>query len=216
MKPSSALIIVLLPAPFGPSRPTAPAGKLARDVARARSSSRSDGDVVQRHDGSGGRRRSASGRSGRQRIGSRSEQAARSAATLMARLLADTGLRAATVRLRTVRSQRAPQARARRPRSRRNAMTLAMCSSSGRPSSSAPALQVVALHGAGKRLVLHPLHHRRRLEVEHALRRPHQRRGGDEARHLVAGEQRLLEPRLARPRRCSRRARGWRAITHSG
>ena len=36
------------------------------------------------------------------------------------------------------------------------------------------------------------------LEVEDALRRPHQRRGGDEARHLVARVQRVLEPRLAR------------------
>jgi hypothetical protein len=36
MKPSSDLIIVLLPAPFGPSRPTAPIGKTALTSARAR------------------------------------------------------------------------------------------------------------------------------------------------------------------------------------
>ena len=57
-----------------------------------------------------------------------------------------------------------------------------MCSSSGRPSTSAPRAQVVALHRAGERLVLHPLDHRRGLEIEHALRRPHERRRGDEAR----------------------------------
>ena len=37
-----------------------------------------------------------------------------------------------------------------------------------------------------------------RLEIEHALARPDQRRGGDEAGQLVAGEQRLLEQAVAR------------------
>ena len=82
--------------------------------------------------------------------------------------------------------------------SRMNPITLVMCSSSGRPSSSAPRAQVVAGHGAGERLVLHPLDHRRRLEVEHALRRPHERRGGDEAGHLVAGVQRLARAAISR------------------
>src|SRR5688500_9696446 len=36
MKPSSDLIIVLLPAPFGPSRPTAPSGNVALTSASAR------------------------------------------------------------------------------------------------------------------------------------------------------------------------------------
>ena len=58
--------------------------------------------------------------------------------------------------------------------------------------------QVVARHAARERLVLHALDHRRRFEVEHALRRPHQRRGGDEPGHLVAGEERLLERALPR------------------
>ena len=92
-----------------------------------------------------------------------------------------------------------------------NAMTLVTCSSSGRLSSSAPRAQIVARDVARKRLVLHPLDHRRRLEVEHALRRPDQRGGGDEASHLVAGIQRLLERGSRARRPSSRRATGSRA-----
>src|SRR5713101_3334843 len=58
--------------------------------------------------------------------------------------------------------------------------------------------QVLAFHAARERLVLHPLHDGGRLEVEHALARTNERRGGNEAGHLVAGEQRLLERALAR------------------
>ena len=82
--------------------------------------------------------------------------------------------------------------------SRMNPITFVMCSSSGSPSSSAPGDEVLALDAARERLVLHPLHHRTGLEVQHALARTHERRGGDEARHLVAGEQRLLERAVAR------------------
>ena len=53
--------------------------------------------------------------------------------------------------------------------------------------------EILARHGAGERLVLHPLDRPTSLEIEHALRRPHERRGGDEAAQLVAGEQRLLQ-----------------------
>src|SRR5256885_12164530 len=53
---------------------------------------------------------------------------------------------------------------------------------------------VLALHAARERLVLHPLLHRAGLEIEHALARPHVGGGRDEARELVAGEERLLEP----------------------
>ncbi len=49
-KPSSALIIVLLPAPLGPSRPTAPARERRRDIAQRRASSVGDGDALQRDD----------------------------------------------------------------------------------------------------------------------------------------------------------------------
>src|SRR5688572_11515423 len=56
--------------------------------------------------------------------------------------------------------------------------------------------QIVPADGARKRLVLHSLHDRRRLEIEHALGRTHERRGGDESRHLVTRKQRVLEPRL--------------------
>src|SRR5215203_2188532 len=61
----------------------------------------------------------------------------------------------------------------------------------------APA-QVIAVHGAREGLVLHSLDHRGRLEVHHAPARTHERRGRNEARHLVAGEQGVLKPRLAR------------------
>ena len=50
MKPSSDLIIVLLPAPFGPSRPTAPAANDRRDVAQRDALAVRDGDVVERDD----------------------------------------------------------------------------------------------------------------------------------------------------------------------
>src|SRR5690606_12661439 len=56
--------------------------------------------------------------------------------------------------------------------------------------------QVVAAHGAGEGLVLHPLHDRRSFEVQDALRRTHERGRGDEPGHLVAGEERMLEARL--------------------
>ena len=95
--------------------------------------------------------------------------------------------------------------------SRMKAITLVMCSIERQAELLGAAPQIVAAHRARERLVLHPLHHRRGLEVEDALRRPHERGGGDEARHLVAGVERVLEPRLARARRNSRRATGSRA-----
>src|SRR5581483_8190051 len=58
--------------------------------------------------------------------------------------------------------------------------------------------EVLALDAARERLVLHPLLHRARLEIEHALARPHERRRGDEAGELVAREQRLLQQAVAR------------------
>ena len=79
-----------------------------------------------------------------------------------------------------------------------------------------PALQVLALTARANALSFIRFITERRLEIEHALRRPHQRRRGDEARQLVAREQRLLEPRLARPRRCSRACERMARITHSG
>src|SRR5262249_48793575 len=54
-----------------------------------------------------------------------------------------------------------------------------------------------ALDGPGERLVLYAFDDRGRLEVEHALAWPDQRRRGDEAGELVAGEQRFLERRRA-------------------
>src|SRR5262249_42025088 len=53
--------------------------------------------------------------------------------------------------------------------------------------------EVLALHAARERLVLHPLLHGARLEIEHAPARPDQRGRGDEPGELVAREQRLLE-----------------------
>ena len=58
--------------------------------------------------------------------------------------------------------------------------------------------QVLALHARANALSFIRLITDAGLEVEHALARPDERRGGDEARHLVAGKQRLLERRLAR------------------
>src|SRR5262245_20071827 len=58
--------------------------------------------------------------------------------------------------------------------------------------------QILALDAARERLVLHPLLHRARFEIEDALARPYQRRGGDETAQFVTGEQRLLETAVAR------------------
>src|SRR5579864_4270791 len=58
--------------------------------------------------------------------------------------------------------------------------------------------QILSRHAPRKRLVLHPLHHGRRFEVEHALRRPDERGRRDEASHLVAREKRLLQASLPR------------------
>ena len=49
-KPSSALIIVLLPAPFGPSRPTAPAGNDGRHVPQRGVLAVDDGHGFERDD----------------------------------------------------------------------------------------------------------------------------------------------------------------------
>ena len=51
--PSSALSIVLLPAPFGPSRPTAPRANRARDVLERAILAVDDGDAVEADDGPG-------------------------------------------------------------------------------------------------------------------------------------------------------------------
>ena len=157
MKPSSALIIVLLPAPFGPSRPTAPSGKAALTSASAlffpystvRFSSvtaawgRAAGPVC----GESSFRR---GRDGRL-IGGNAH----------GWLLANTG-RARRWFASGHSGHRVPFRPSGSAASRSAAMTWPMCSSSGRPSSSAPALQVLARNGAGKGLVLHPLLHRAR------------------------------------------------------
>ncbi len=58
MKPSSALSIVLLPAPFGPSRPTAPRAKRALTPFSARFAAVDDRHVVELDD----RRRHPAGR----------------------------------------------------------------------------------------------------------------------------------------------------------
>src|SRR5262249_47696929 len=58
--------------------------------------------------------------------------------------------------------------------------------------------EVLAFHSTGERLVFHPLHHRRRLEVQNALARTDQRRRGDESAQLVAGKECLFEAALAR------------------
>ena len=50
MNPSSDLIIVLLPAPLGPSRPTAPGGERRRHVAQRRVLAVGDGDALERDD----------------------------------------------------------------------------------------------------------------------------------------------------------------------
>src|SRR5438067_3275002 len=71
--------------------------------------------------------------------------------------------------------------------------------------------QVLALHAARERLVLHPLFHRAGFEIEHAFRRPHERRRGDEARELVAREERLLQQAVARHTRDLLRVRENRA-----
>ena len=49
-KPSSALSIVLLPAPLGPSRPTAPAREFRADVFQRLVLAVDDGDVIELHD----------------------------------------------------------------------------------------------------------------------------------------------------------------------
>src|SRR5713226_5308090 len=58
--------------------------------------------------------------------------------------------------------------------------------------------EVLALDSSRECLVLHPLDHRLRLQIEDALARTHERRGRDEPGHLVARKQRPFERALAR------------------
>src|SRR5688572_18825873 len=58
-------------------------------------------------------------------------------------------------------------------------------------------MKVLAGHRSGKRFVLHAFDDRLGFQVEDALRRPHQRGRGNEARHFVAGIQGLFQRRLA-------------------
>ena len=166
MNPSSALSIVLLPAPFGPSRPTAPAGKRRGDVAQGGVLAVHDADVIEddgrvRHQG-----------------------------------LSSYGLR------NDIRSQAGPGSRALQPQlvgalaQERDHVGDVLIERQANLLGALP--QILARHGARERFVLHPLDHRRGLEIEDALRRPDERGGGDEARQLVAGEQRLLQPAFAR------------------
>src|SRR5215831_937121 len=58
--------------------------------------------------------------------------------------------------------------------------------------------QIVAADSAREGFVFHALDHRRRLEIEDALRWPDERGGGDEPGHLIARIQGSFEPRFAR------------------
>ncbi len=186
--PSSAFSIVLLPAPFGPRRPTAPAGNRRRHI----------------------RERPLSRRSGRRRVREPQRRVGSDINELYETDFTPPFRDSAT-------SWRLDRPRT-SARSRMNPMTLAMCSSSGRPNLFGALPQIVAAHAFCKRLVLHPLHHRRRLQISHAFRRPHQRGGRHEAGHLVAGEQYVLEHRFPwrirvlamRKNRANRRGRGSR------
>ena len=77
-------------------------------------------------------------------------------------------------------------------------MTFVMCSSSGSPISSAPLRKSSRGTARANALSFIRLMTDDGLEVQHALRRPHERGRDDEPAHLVAGEQRPLELRLAR------------------
>ena len=73
------------------------------------------------------------------------------------------------------------------------AMTLATCSSSGRPSSAAPRRRSSRDTARANALSFIRFRTEAGFEVEHAPRWAHQRGGGDESGHFVAGVQRLLE-----------------------
>src|SRR3954469_3783916 len=158
MNPSSDLIIVLLPAPLGPSSPTAPA---ANDDVTSRSarffpyvtvtpSSVTTGSPSAIH------------------FLIRKEASQRSSKSELVSLLPHEADRVRDVLLEGETEQRGAR------------------------------VQVFPLHAAAERLVLHPLDHRFRLEVEDALARTDQRRARDEPGELVAGKQRLFEQAVAR------------------
>src|SRR5437667_2385142 len=179
--PSSALSIVLLPAPFGPSSPTAPA---ANDAVTARSacwppyatvtSSNVTTALVSgiqfvirwprwKRSGKGRRRSQRPLQS--QRLGALAHEGNHVGDVLLER----------------------------------------------QPELLRAAAEILALDAAGERFILHALHHRGLLQVENALARPHERCGGDESRHFIARKERLLDRRLARHAGDLRRMREDRA-----
>src|SRR5215470_4386097 len=146
MKPSSDLIIVLLPAPFGPSSPTAPA---ANDDVTSRSARFLPYATVTPS-------RVTTGAASGITFYIRSAGSQRSSQPELVGALAHEPDDVGDVLL----ERNAEQRRA--------------------------VDEILALHPARERLVLHPLLHRAGLEVEDALARTHQRCRGDEAGELVA------------------------------
>src|SRR5437588_4322580 len=135
-KPRSAFSIVLLPAPFGPRRPTAP---LAKDAVTSRSA------------------------------------AWRPYATVTASSVTTGSVSAIRSDIRAVRSERSAQPQ-------RVGVVAHGCDDVAdvlfeRDAELVGALsKILALDRASERLVLHSLHDRLRLEIEHALGRAHERR----------------------------------------
>ena len=77
-------------------------------------------------------------------------------------------------------------------------MQNAMCASSSTPSFGGALNHVLPVHSPRKCLVLHLLANAPDLHVRNRLARLHQRAGGQKARKLVAGKQRLRQVRLPR------------------
>src|SRR6185503_7136473 len=155
MNPSSVLSNVLFPAPFGPSRPTAPALKRADTSFSARFAPKRTVTAS----------RCTTGASVDDRCGSR---------------VAMTLLVSKSYPIRSVESQRSAQTERvgalAHERDHIRDVLIERKSDFFRAFS-----QIVAADGPREGLVLHSAHDRRRLEVEDAFRRPHQRARGYES-----------------------------------
>src|SRR5436190_5477050 len=171
MKPSSALSIVLLPAPFGPRSPTAPFGNCALTSRSARFFPYS---TVTRSSWTAGATDEFTG------------------TTLY-------GTRGSGFRVQgfhvLVQVPPQPKRVGAFPEEPDHICNVLV---EGQAQFFSALAEVVARHVAGERLVLHAFDDRRRLEVQHAFRRTDEGRRGHEAGHLVAREEHLLHPALTR------------------
>src|SRR5205809_1243115 len=197
MKPSSALIIVLLPAPFGPSSPTAPAANdevtsrraILRPYITVTVSSVTTGAIsgINTLYGFHGSRDSRGSRNPTDRV------FLLSSVSSVVRL----SFLGHAPKNRQPCLQRPPQPERIGPLAHeQNHIRDVLVERQAKRLGAGD--EVLALHAAGEGLVFHALLHRTGFQIQHAFARPYQRGGGDEPGELVAGEQRFLEEAVAR------------------